>query len=286
MSKDKYPKPKKMSNKNLILDAIEDLKSETGFHFYDIKFGNGYFVFDYPKDSICWFKIKEIPGFRFAFWRGDNVNLEYFGPEYKDAELILFTQAELLLDKFKPSNSGLRVPMSRYMMKPTDKDWETIWSDWGAVQMLKFMKKHRHVAFYYSGFSEVDPYCWVSKSRAFIYHLDTAWYHYKEVFKDYIHRRIVLFDLKRKLSKLNNTNIIISDFGDNWSPRIHVYAYLKWKCEDKDIIAYEEVFNQLEDKYFSDVSFIYIEKAARWKSIENKRIKAHEKEEEVLLWKK
>ena len=52
------PKLRNLTNRNLIKDFIKDLQEETGFHFYDIKFGNGYFVFEYDKDSICHFKIK------------------------------------------------------------------------------------------------------------------------------------------------------------------------------------------------------------------------------------
>ena len=55
------PKPTKLSNKKLIDSALKMIEEETGFHVIDVEYGDTYFLFTGPKNSICRFHIKEIP---------------------------------------------------------------------------------------------------------------------------------------------------------------------------------------------------------------------------------
>ena len=139
MKRKKSPiiKPPKISNLALMQEAINKLQEETGFHFTDIEYGNWYFIKKKKKNSVCHFHIKEIPGFKFALWNSKNVDLNYYGSNYKGAELILFSQAELTLDKFKPSNSCLRAPLGRYtyLIKNEDEDFD--WNLYEADAILK-----------------------------------------------------------------------------------------------------------------------------------------------------
>ena len=74
----KMPKLRKLSNKALIESALDNLQKDSKLHFYNIEFGNWSFVFDLGKNSICHFKIKEIPGFIFAIWTKSCFNSEQF----------------------------------------------------------------------------------------------------------------------------------------------------------------------------------------------------------------
>ena len=184
------PKLRNLTNRNLIKDFIKDLQEETGFHFYDIKFGNGYFVFEYDKDSICHFKIKEIPGFLFAIWLSKNCNLKEYGHGFIDAELYLFSQPILTLDKFKPTRCALIEPASRNLCKPNDsKVWEEYWMDYGAVRMLKFMKKHRYLAYHIGKNDYYDEWDRISEFKAFIEYISDKFYYFKEDLENLIIER-------------------------------------------------------------------------------------------------
>lgn len=56
------PEVRKLTNKELMLDALQAIK-DLGYTVTDDILGNSYFVFDGEDDSICHFKIKEIPRF-------------------------------------------------------------------------------------------------------------------------------------------------------------------------------------------------------------------------------
>lgn len=58
-------------------------------------FGNGYFVFTFEDNSICWFWLKELPDWKFGIW------LE------KDNQYRIFGEATVLIDKFKPCATTL-----------------------------------------------------------------------------------------------------------------------------------------------------------------------------------
>ena len=56
----KTPKLKKLTNKKLMLSALQTIR-DLGYTVTDDILGNSYFIFDGEKDSICHFRIKEIP---------------------------------------------------------------------------------------------------------------------------------------------------------------------------------------------------------------------------------
>ena len=280
-------KVKKLSNLALMKAAIEDLQKETNFTFTDITYGNGYFVFNFGANTVCHFHIKEIPGFRFALWNANNVNLEGFGAEYKNAELILFSQPELTIDKFKPSRSALKEPLSRYMIKPNDSDsWVEEWSDWGAVQLLQFMKKHKYVAFSIGQQDYYNIYHYQSGFKCFIDYVSTHFYYWKEDLKTKIKLHIISKEVIRKFKKLNNVNVILSDYGECWSPRLHLFFTCKEDMTDNESNKLDIVYNTLLDKYFRDLSIDELDKS-KFNKFLNARIKNHEnpKEDEKLIWK-
>ena len=54
------PTVKKLTNKKLMISALNAIR-DLGYTVLDDVYGNSYFVFDGEDDSICHFKIKEIP---------------------------------------------------------------------------------------------------------------------------------------------------------------------------------------------------------------------------------
>ena len=282
MKKDKEPKLKRMSRRNLILSAIKYLEDETGFHSENIRFGNGYLV-DMFKDCICWFCFKEIKGYTFAIWHKDECNPSAFGPEYKNAELILFTQADLTRDKFKPSRSAFKTPMFRWTFKPNDGEWQEEWNDYGGAAMIKFIKEHKYRAFFIQSYSDWDPWYYVSGWSAFKEYYYTRWYYWNKKRKEKKRNNKVTRYVIKHLKNLNGCRFTISDYH-NWYPSLHMFIYFRSKI-DKDIILYNKIMDYIEDNFWKELSITYIESAEDFKRFANKRIK-YDGKDETLLWKK
>ena len=69
------------------------------FHITDINLLDGYFIFDYGKNSVVHYRLKECPGWLFGVWWGE--------PTENSTRLVgtWFAQYEETIDKFKPSRS-------------------------------------------------------------------------------------------------------------------------------------------------------------------------------------
>lgn len=82
-------KKEKLINRTKINNILKELK----FKITKQVFGNGYFVFTFKESSICWFWLKEFPGWKFGLWLNENNTYSIFG------------EHTLMIDKFKPSAS-------------------------------------------------------------------------------------------------------------------------------------------------------------------------------------
>jgi hypothetical protein len=80
-----------------ILDEIRNK-----FTITDEQYLEGYFVFDFGKNSICHFKLKETSGWLYGIWLGNEYN--GYKCKYK-----LIGEHEEFLDKFKPSRTYIDV---------------------------------------------------------------------------------------------------------------------------------------------------------------------------------
>lgn len=277
-------KPKRLSRRKLMESAIEYLEKKTGYHSTNIRYGNGYLI-DTKKDIVCWFEFKEIPGYTFAFWHKDfDWDSEAFGPEYANAELILFTQADITRDKFKPSRSSMKTPMFRWVFKDNFKDcWQEEWNDCGAADMIKFIHNHRYRAFYIQSCSEWEPWEYVSGFTAIKEY-------YKTIVKDFIEKRKEIHklnkiarDIVKHLKDIDGVRAVLSDYTHMFSPRLSLFIYFRGK--DDSIVKYNKAMDYLEDKYWNDLSITYLECSAEFKKYLNYREKANGKDE-VLIWKK
>ena len=83
----------KKKNRNRILNILNNIKAE-GFNIKNKCLGDGYFILTFEPSSVCHFKLKEFPDWKFGIW------LE------KD-KFSIFGENIYMIDKFKPSRSTL-----------------------------------------------------------------------------------------------------------------------------------------------------------------------------------
>lgn len=237
----KKPKLKKLSNKKLIESYLQAIEKNLDLHPKDVSFGDGYFVFDFGNNSVCWFHIKEIPGFLFGIWTCDNINKEYYSEANENSELVLFSQIEYAMDKFKPSRCALKCFAGRYTdvdqeaqddpnfdHKNIDSlDWKEYWDLFETDSLLTFMKRHKSVAEQVSYHSEYGFYCYESPIRAWYHCRKDRFIYNKYKVKDFIKRKYLEFKVKNLVKKFRDVKVAIFDYGENWSPRIHVLLYEK-----------------------------------------------------------
>lgn len=108
--------------KEFIFETLED----NGFHPTDVKFLDGYFIFDHGKDLVIHFHIKELKGWLFGVWWNTK----------GEKKFDLFAQYERDINKFKPSASAL--VREDILLEHWEKQY--------FVQMCRFIKKHPYRA--------------------------------------------------------------------------------------------------------------------------------------------
>jgi len=103
-------------NKNKIYEILNKISYTVDFESIEIE--NGYFLFEFDKNSVAHFSIKEFPEWKFGIWL------------YKNGEYSVFGEAITLIDKFKPSRSSLSCNNIEDFNKELDKimynedDWK------------------------------------------------------------------------------------------------------------------------------------------------------------------
>lgn len=115
----------KKKNRNRILDILNNIKSE-GFNIKEKSLGNGYFIFTFEPSSVCHFKLKEFPDWKFGIW------LE------KD-KFSIFGENSYMIDKFKPSASIVSsesvtsvsefISELKVILSNTEEEWNEYLSD-------------------------------------------------------------------------------------------------------------------------------------------------------------
>ena len=265
-------KTSKITNKEMMKQIIECIK-EFGYHPYDITLGNCYFVFEGNDDSICHFKIKEIPGFLFGLWSTDRFdtleyqmknNLQLWSDSFEidsKSEVVFFTQYLRDIDKFKPSRSGFVTGLSRDAWEEENENGEIIkkeeWYVDNLENILHYMKKHRIRCVEYV--SCMTRYIW-EDDRSSI-HLGLIFikdwiYTYKCRFKKWLRLKCLVFISKHFANKIKMSNVLVVDWGETWSPRIHIYIRRKDEINLK-VYKQEQVYiDSFEDKYINDIGIV------------------------------
>ncbi len=115
---------------------------ENKFEPTNVKYGNGYFVFDMGDDGVVHFNIKGLYGWKFAMWiEVDSEKLKQ--KDDKDYPAIqFFCQHKLNIDKFKPSRSFHLVELSLEDIESGEN-----WRFMDIRDMLQMIKKHPFIAF-------------------------------------------------------------------------------------------------------------------------------------------
>lgn len=291
-------KLKKLSNKKLIDSAIKQIEQETDFHIINKCYNDSYFVFKGQKNSICEFYIKEIPGFRFAFW---NVNrfdsIEYLLKENKPlwsdnyyisskSELVLFTQYEKYIDKFKPSHSNFIVGIYREKYDDTEE-----WYMDSLIDMLNYMKKHRFRSIYYS--SVYSRYIWDQENVLYMLYMNIKSNYEVYTFnrKRKIAYKKALKDCLKIAKRLKCFNCYITD--ENYCiPRLTLYLRPKNSIVDESLynkeldklsILHNKKFTQLNIRYLYDLNKEDKVRDNHCKQIFNRMYKFANKENEITL---
>lgn len=283
------PKPVKLDNKALMENLLLSIKN-LGYHITDVKLGNTYFIMEDEDNSICHFKIKEIPGFLFGIWnvcRFDTIKYQLeksgIGHTWADSlqisplsELVFFTQYERELDKFKPSRSGFVTGLYRQSWYESEGDDKMIhkeeWNLYELEDILAFMKKHPYQAYVYAG--RESRYIWQSISGlgAFKeYILDTLYYNKNKII-DSIKLKWNIFTCKRLIKSLKTIDMMLIDRGENWSPRLQI-NYRRKKTIDLETYEQDlykiDLFENYKWKHISIDAFeLYIDKESTKEDLE------------------
>lgn len=265
----------KLSNKNLALSAIKEIEEYTGFHATDIYFTNTYFLFDGPKDSICHFHIKEIPGFLFAFWNTNRFtkisqcidnNILLWSDQYKvssKSELLFFTQSEKEIDKFKPSYSDYvqGIYRSAWYEKSEETNRRIKNEEWylsDVPEILTWMHNHPIKAYVYGGRENI----WYEKSD-----LQCLRYYVKSKFSNwkYDHAKSKQIKKDSKISmkfvrKLKAMDYLVT-LSEDCTPSIHIKLAIPDGADEDDIEHDVGLLNKFIDKdyLYTDVNnwFVY-----------------------------
>lgn len=235
------------------------------FHFEDIDYGDGYFIFSFGTNSVIQFRIAECPGWLFGiWWDGKNI----------DGKIIiegqLFAQYEETIDKFKPSRSEYTENIV-YDIESKELDWFSIYK---AKDIFTFIRDYPTLAFYRDYTGTDFNYKYVSLDKA-----NRRFNKYKKHKAESIiaqkeFETEVLNLYRTELNDLKNFEIVYQ--GEGWSPRYDIVVPLndnKNFFEENGSYHLSELFDkkrykelqknlkQLEKKYkkfyFSTCSIIH-----------------------------
>lgn len=143
-------------------EKIFNYLRENKFQPINIRYGDGYFIFDMGEDSVVHFNIKGLYGWWFAMWiQTDPEKLKEDEKEYPAIQF--FCQHKLNIDKFKPSRSFFLKELYLNEVE-SDNDWDF----YDIKKMLQMIKRHPFISFTMDGHEE----CYYNKSYFlyFIYH--------------------------------------------------------------------------------------------------------------------
>ena len=101
-----------------VFEIYQKVLVKKGLHAKDVRWLDGYFIFEMGEDAVVHFRIKELKGWLFGIWFGQNIDPE----NYIDR---LFWQYEKDIDKFKPTRSHFVVDIPVSVRKTMGEDfWE------------------------------------------------------------------------------------------------------------------------------------------------------------------
>ena len=143
--------------KNIIVDF---LKRKVGLTVKTEVSGDGYFLFEFGKNSVFHFTFKEIRGWKFGLW------LRWEDEEKKNLRIEFFGDKIHWINKFKPTQTPLAnsIVISSYkelgdfekmldLFYHSDEHFD---SDGNIMKWLQLLKKYRHITEYYISGSDYN----------------------------------------------------------------------------------------------------------------------------------
>lgn len=294
-------KLKEMTNKELMESAFKAIEN-LGFHITDKQYNNICFFFEGEENSICEFHIKEIPRFRFAFWK--VTRLDDLKKQIEDGsilwtdtynvrsmtELLFFTQYERDLDKFKPSRSGFLTGIYRETwVEGVDNNSDEThqveeWYMYELESVLKFMKKHPIKAYEYSGLQirnitdEINGFiCLKDFVKDWFYNKKWKFKHWLEL-KRHIRASMRLV---KKTDDMYYSLVLLRP--ENWSPRVDIIIRRKPDYDYDKCLKLEPLFDKFDDKWFNLVSLDQYDLELTKDPLTEEDIKADKQQEENFI---
>ena len=214
-----------------------------------IETGNGYFLFDYGKDSVMHFSLKEAPQWKFGVWLNYVPAEKPYTQESKEyVHIYIFAQNKLWIDKFKPSASEF-VYETKYYLDPIRL------KDTGIVRWFNKKNLTEEIQYHISLYNFVQ--IWEDKYLAFWRHmhgsLDYAYvsrrqarrYYYKFIFEEWLQAKRNKKYLRKQFRLAHNffklleyDYEIVDRNSDDWkvTPRYEVSVTLPagydWKNDE------------------------------------------------------
>lgn len=262
-------KPKKLTNRELIEDFLKEFEF-LGYSIENKRYMDGYFIFDYGTDSVCWFNIKGLPGWRFALWNAEGINKKYLATEYgvETAELIFFTQYEKDIDKFKPSRSGFKTAVYRQRYSSSNPGSDKIMQidEWSSmyyiIDLLDFIKKHPYMAREYSFLETTDITSYRSPLKCVMSIIDRDFYDFRHNIYKKIYMNWCCTLAKIKLRKTKHVSAFLYDRGLGWHPRREITILEDNKPKTKKEEAELDKLYKWTNKYDNSIiSFDWIDNA-------------------------
>lgn len=256
---------KQLNNKQLIESFLQSLQQESNINVIDKKFGNCYFLFEGEENSICHFKIKEIPGFIFGIWTKDRFDQDKpwydgFGVP-SNTELVIFTQYEREMDKFKPSRSGFCI--GTYRMEDSCTEQGYSWHLFDMINIIQFMRKHPIKSYVYVQCQINNVWDELPGIYCLKTYISDWYYHNKYKNKKQKLENKLIKASKNVLKQLRTFDYSLEIYKC-WSPSIHIHLRTKpeinkYLKDEQRNYKEEEFLGKFFDKHWNNISYNFWE---------------------------
>lgn len=197
---------------------IFDVLAKDGYHVEDVEFLSGYFIFDFDKDSVVHFHVKECKGWKFAIW------WKILDEEDNTLGFDFFAQYERDIDKFKPTASTY---VERDVWYDIGIKSSISWSELKITQILNFIKKHPYLAWANDVSYEQSIWeCDLNRVKAFVDFYKHKWWIFstkkthERMVKKYLKILTVICDVTLE----DYTIVDMNKDGFECSPRFEVFC--------------------------------------------------------------
>lgn len=234
--------------KDLVLDY---LKRKAGLTVKTIESGNGYFLFEFGKNSVFHFTFKEIRGWKFGLWlrwEDDEKNkllVEFFGHKIN------------WINKFKPTQTMLANSVVISSYKDLE-DFELMYdlfygsnehydSDGDILKWLGHLKRYRHLTEYFmsSNYSNKSFTSWLW-DEIWFYDVEQPITDFYEAHIQGLLYKVVIWYLGVKYHKYIKTRPVIDQTQPGWmtSPRYETGIEYRPGLDEETI---KKIWYKIED---------------------------------------